>query len=577
MKNRKYEKAYAIGKVVPNKIGTQAKKNVKSTKMRALYANQIDVTPFTSIHVSTGANLNDDVFLGEELILALDTIANKPINIGHEQIEIRGHLMNAYPADKQGNEIEIALSKATAGFDDYHFGQTEAYEDGHNHGWTLVVDASGKLLAGYTTWDNGHRHFVLPSAAKAGKTSPGGVGNHTHTLLELPEGLIEKVVVASEEEELNSLAMPKDFDIISDGVLYSMIFPEEVSEVMSLAQEGKKFVSMETWFSGYDYLVNDKVVARNEETQFLDKCLRANGGNGHFDGKSVKRVLRNLIFLGQGIVDNPANPESIILAENNNSQLSQEEIENLNTVIEKNCVLDRVQTQNTINSEMEISLAHKDTGDKIMPETTEESVVTKLQAELDSAKAKLAELESVETANELAAAKAKAESLEATVATKETELTEAKAAVESVKAELETVKSQLAKATEELSGIKLEQILATRKNDLSDFDLTEADLAEILDEVKSMDDEAYAKFLSRANKLWKKKMKKEEEVEASTEEAAPAKDAEETVAEAATEELDTAIASKEPAINGSTESSDLKATAAKVVAEIFGTNDKETK
>jgi regulator of replication initiation timing len=53
-----------------------------------------------------------------------------------------------------------------------------------------------------------------------------------------------------------------------------------------------------------------KIYARNDETSFLTKYLRAYGGQGTYENFKVARVLRNFRFCGMGNVDTPANPAS---------------------------------------------------------------------------------------------------------------------------------------------------------------------------------------------------------------------------------------------------------------------------
>jgi chromosome segregation ATPase len=75
---------------------------------------------------------------------------------------------------------------------------------------------------------------------------------------------------------------------------------------------------MECWFDDLAYAVQDKstgtiaIVERKEETAFLTKYLRVYGGTGEYKGYKVGRVLKNIVFGGQGLVKNPANPESVI-------------------------------------------------------------------------------------------------------------------------------------------------------------------------------------------------------------------------------------------------------------------------
>jgi len=104
-----------------------------------------------------------------------------------------------------------------------------------------------------------------------------------------------------------------NFDITSEAVMYKFIFPELADEVKQLAKAGKLFVSVEAWFSNFDYLVGTKIVKRNKDTApILDHHLKANGGDGVFENKKVRRVLRNITIGGQGIVKTPANPTSLI-------------------------------------------------------------------------------------------------------------------------------------------------------------------------------------------------------------------------------------------------------------------------
>lgn len=104
-----------------------------------------------------------------------------------------------------------------------------------------------------------------------------------------------------------------DFDIGFKGVLYKLIFSNLVDGITESANEQDLFVSVEAWFTSFDYWLGGRIIARNEQTApILDSHLRANGGTGEFQGSRLGRVLRNLIIGGVGLVEDPANPESII-------------------------------------------------------------------------------------------------------------------------------------------------------------------------------------------------------------------------------------------------------------------------
>ncbi len=70
--------------------------------------NQPDLAYLDSILVSTGWNLNDDVFLPAETWAARNSPVHKPINVEHEETQIIGHMIQSLAVDKQGNAIEVA-------------------------------------------------------------------------------------------------------------------------------------------------------------------------------------------------------------------------------------------------------------------------------------------------------------------------------------------------------------------------------------------------------------------------------------------------------------------------------------
>ena len=116
--------------------------------------------------------------------------------------------------------------------------------------------------------------------------------------------------------ELHSVIanLPENLDIITNQVLWSLHFPEQVRQVKRKAIAGELFVSMEVWFTSYDYLIGNRIVKRTPLlAAVLDSDLRINGGDGFFGIDRIKRVPRNLTFAGNAAVETPANPESFIL------------------------------------------------------------------------------------------------------------------------------------------------------------------------------------------------------------------------------------------------------------------------
>jgi hypothetical protein len=77
-----------------------------------------------------------------------------------------------------------------------------------------------------------------------------------------------------------------DFDLWTEAAVFSLIYPHRADEIEARAAKGELFVSMEAWFDNYDYGIYDgsgkltHTIARNKDTNFLDKHLRANQGTG---------------------------------------------------------------------------------------------------------------------------------------------------------------------------------------------------------------------------------------------------------------------------------------------------------
>jgi ABC-type branched-subunit amino acid transport system ATPase component len=122
-------------------------------------------------------------------------------------------------------------------------------------------------------------------------------------------------------DDIDIKDLPDKFDIIVGSVIYKKWTDEKLQKRMNKLiaeiKDNKWFVSMECLFRDFDYAVvstdGEKIVARNQETAFLSKYLRAYGGPGEFKGQKIGRVLRSFAFSGKGLVDKPANKRSLII------------------------------------------------------------------------------------------------------------------------------------------------------------------------------------------------------------------------------------------------------------------------
>lgn len=68
---------------------------------------QFDLALVVSILVSTGWNLNDDVFVPAEVWKARSSPVHKPMNDQHDATKILGHIVQSKAIDKSGDEISI--------------------------------------------------------------------------------------------------------------------------------------------------------------------------------------------------------------------------------------------------------------------------------------------------------------------------------------------------------------------------------------------------------------------------------------------------------------------------------------
>lgn len=117
--------------------------------------------------------------------------------------------------------------------------------------------------------------------------------------------------------------VPELFHIVNAAVIYTTwkddALIKRTEKLIAEIEAGTKFVSMECLFSNFSYAVISPegkfyTLARNENTAFLTKHLRAYGGKGRYQDHQVGRLPMNITFSAKGYVDNPGNPNSVILS-----------------------------------------------------------------------------------------------------------------------------------------------------------------------------------------------------------------------------------------------------------------------
>jgi hypothetical protein len=290
--------------------------------------------------------------------------------------------------------------------------------------------------------------------------------------------------------------MPTDFDIITQAVLYNSWTGDEnrerMEKIISEIEEGKWYVSMECLFAGFDYALTNpngehKLLARDEESAFLTKHLRAYGGSGEYDGYKLGRALKNISFSGKGLVSKPANPRSVILKSvafnlDDNSNLNIGELNMSDNLLEKQ--LAEVQTQ-----------------------------LSEAKAENEAIKAQIEEAKDKEFASKI-------EAFEGTIQEKDASIAELEESIKSTQARVAELEDALAKSQEELTSAKehMEEMKKKEKMQKRMAALVEAgfeqeDVEATLAAFDALDDEAFDTVVAMYGKK-KEKAKKDDEAEA---------------------------------------------------------------
>lgn len=172
-----------------------------------------------------------------------------------------------------------------------------------------------------------YAHFLPSELVKASSTVPGKavdleheeekiVGHiYKHAFTDKEGNYIDNVALGSKEAtEIDK--QPLHIEIAS--VIYKTRFPEVVESIKS----GKLFVSMEAYYQSYDILVGSTILTLDEAKlmgfdvgsadDLMGKHAKIVKAGKVVDEGKVARVLRGICFSGVGIVENPANPPSII-------------------------------------------------------------------------------------------------------------------------------------------------------------------------------------------------------------------------------------------------------------------------
>jgi hypothetical protein len=307
--------------------------------------------------------------------------------------------------------------------------------------------------------------------------------------------------VANDEE-----ARPDEFDIVSQAVLYNSWTGDEnrerMEKIISEIEDGKWYVSMECLFAGFNYALidedgNGKVLARNEQSAFLSKHLRAYGGEGKYEGYKIGRALANISFSGKGLVAKPANSRSIILKNNKSTA-------NI--------------TFNLNESDSQLLIGDNNMSDQLLLEKQLAEVQTQLtqaKTENEAIKAKIEEAKDKEFASKIEAHEAAEEQSKATIDELNETIKSSQARVAELADTLATSQTELAEAMKKMGEMKKKATMEKRKAALVEAGISEEDVEESLASFDALEEEAFESVIALMKKKFAKDgKKKEDEAEA---------------------------------------------------------------
>lgn len=292
---------------------------------------------------------------------------------------------------------------------------------------------------------------------------------------------------------LPSEDVPNEFDLVSCGLLYKVWddpkLQERMDSLIAGMETGNWYVSMECLFPTFDYGVmsasgQQYIIPRNEETSMLSKYLKRYGGSGKYENYTIGRVLRNLVFSGKGIVDNPANKRSVILNTVSQFMGTAASLDIFNAT--ENIIMDPVLT---VSKEKYEALADEVKNLKAEAKVTAEKAV---EAQINSAKAQVAQLQS-----ELAASKEVTKANEDKVKVLETNVT--------------TLTEQLAKANTDLAAVAKDSLKAKRLAMFAEVDILPAKAQELVDKFIDASEDMFNELVTAMPKKAKSKDEKKDE------------------------------------------------------------------
>ncbi len=319
---------------------------------------------------------------------------------------------------------------------------------------------------------------------------------------------------------------PAQFDVVNKSVVYKWLFPEKAKQIVDDSEANEMFVSMEVWFSNFDYLLGNQVVKRTAETSFLDAHLRVNKGKGFFENKKIGRILRGMVFGGKGFVKIPANPRSLIndtsgyiqlMDIQGNKTLDYEVLKSGDCLTVITSSLDDKNRPVLILGQKENKIPNvkngvEDSEDKLMEDTKMseqlkelEAKIETLQSALELANTKIKEHEEADSAKAIKSLKSEVASKVEEIEKLQKQMADFEKMAEDhskCESEMKNLQEQLDKATEALKEVVRAKNIATRMVVLAkEFKLDEKELENVKATICDMTDEEFAAYVEERKRF----------------------------------------------------------------------------
>ncbi len=290
--------------------------------------------------------------------------------------------------------------------------------------------------------------------------------------------------------------LPDVLHLISHAVIYKYWDKpdkqERIDKILAELKDNQWFVSVECLFPNFDYVLKNengsvKLIARNSQTAFLTKYLKAYGGSGVYQSERIARVPRNFILSGKGLVRKPANKNSIIFSKL--FELSKNNINLATSLVYE--VKEEVKKMDT-NKEKE----YQDTIAKLQAD------FVKLQASLNENKFKELEVALEKATKEVEAKNQELSVVKASLDKVNAEKADAVKSVEQLVADKKATDDELAKIKTEKQANERVQLCKSK------LGMNDEDAKNYAENLNKLDDKAFAehiewqvKYVAKAGKV----------------------------------------------------------------------------